>query len=103
MKKLLLVLALIATSAMAKDTFIGSKVITTEIGTTCTVKGYAKMLNATTGIMTWYITESNGDDGVLKFKCEDMDIEDMQTEFAGAGTGSTPQSRCRSIYAHFNK
>lgn len=88
---------------MAADTFIGTKIIKTDKGTTCTVKASAKMLNSVTGIMTWDVTEDNGDYGVLKFKCEDMDIEDMRTEFNDALTGRTAQPRCRSIYAHFNK
>lgn len=103
MKKLLLALVIIASSAFAKDTFIGTKVFKTDIGTTCTVNGYAKMLNSSTGIMTMNISESNGDNGVVKFKCEDVDIDDMKQEFAEAGTGVTTQSRCHSIYAHSNK
>ena len=94
MKKILITLALIASASFA-DTHLRTFSIKTDKGTTVTIDAYGKMLNSNTGIMTWRVSESNGDKGTMKFKCPDMDIQDMKDAVEHTGEGNA--NGCRVI------
>lgn len=97
MKKLLLVIALIVTSAMAKDTFIGKKEFKTKVGTSVTILAYASMFNSNTGRLTLKVSEKHSnkiENITMKFNCEGLNIDDMKSVFENS------ESTCHLVSAN---